>query len=120
MAVLKSPRNSRNKARWAKQYALNSTKSHHIIEERKHPRIAHRLQVFLRDSAHWVSPTGSLPDENAGIPAGRDTSRPPRITKYGRNTFDSTSPHPLIFWKHLSSKSGRKRAFLLINNKNLF
>jgi len=125
MAVLKSPRNSRNKTRWAKQYALNSTKSHHVIEERKHPRVVHRLQVLLRNSAHRLNRENarkdSLLDQSTVIPNCPNPipSIPSLVNKkHALEDLDSASTYPLLFRQHLNSGLSRRKLFILINSKN--
>lgn len=81
-----------------------------LIEERKNAKVAHKLQLFLRDASHWETrvtiPARSLPSWY--LPTNPPV-RPQPIISYGRNTFDSTSTHPTLFRKHLRSPRSRER-----------
>lgn len=120
MAVLKSPRNSRNKNKWASQYALKSRTPSYLTQEFRHPKRAHQLQVFLRDSAHWVSPIDRDPARPVINPNDPVDGRPPVHIRYGKKSFDTSTIRPVIFRKYFHSKSTSERLFLMINNRNLF
>lgn len=115
MAVLKSPRQTRNKKAWALKYANKQPSSLHIIEERKNAQIAHKLHLFLRDASHWETRL-SFPPQTLPLsePLPRLAVRPEPIITYGRNTFDSTSTRPMLFRKHARFESTRERYFSLL------
>lgn len=74
------------------------------------------MQLFLRDSAHWVvSQPASSTKPYFWLPEFVEGVKPPVRIKYGRKTFDSTRPHPLVFRDHFRSKEACERFSLLIN-----
>ena len=119
MAVLKSPRNSRNKKKWAQQYSLTRQKLDYRFEERKSARSAHDLHLFLRDSAHWVVMSGEVPTYNPQEAILNEVKSAPLIIRYGSNHFDSTRPHPLILRKQLRRPSTRENLMTLLNSRTL-
>ena len=121
MAVLKSPRNSRQKIKWAKSYALKTPKLNYQLEERKSATIQHKLNLFLRDSAHWVVSSGKIPQreplrfsESIGM-----TRNTPIIIRYGDKFFDPTRSHPFVLRKYFRQRTTRENLTTLINSTTL-
>ena len=114
MAVLKSQITTRNKKRWAKQYALKSFKLNYKAEERVHLRTVHRLQTFLRDSAPMLK-LKALAKKTTHT----KSVRPPVIIRCGSQKFDSTVTNPVIFRQHFRLSSSRKRLFVLVNSSKI-
>jgi len=111
MAVLKSQITTRNKKKWAKQYALKSYKLNYRTEERSHPRIMHKFQMFLRDLMPTI-PVVSSEGPNKSTERLKEIC-PPAVMKNGRNRFDATTVNPVIFRKHFNAGSNKKRLLLL-------
>lgn len=111
MAVLKSQITTRNKKKWAKQYALKSYKLNYKTEERTHPRSMHKFQMFLRG----LTPTLPIisPEKTNKTTERLEETCPPAVIKNGRSRFDSTIINPVIFRKHFSVSSNRKRLFFI-------
>ena len=115
MAVLKSPRNSRNKGNWASSYKLSNLPSYKTISEKPNAKVLHKLSRFLRDSSHW---TVTTPHQNSQVTRtglGIDKNRPPVWITYGLNRFDSTSTHPTVLKKYSRTGSLRERYCILLN-----
>jgi len=118
MAVLKSPRNSRNKNIWARAYVKSSKTSNYQIMTRKDIKAAHKLHLFLENSAHWTS---NVKITNADkLPEPRQTEelpiRPNQFMVYGNKRFDSTRPSPLLFKNHLRKSLHKIRFYHLLNS----
>ena len=127
MAVLKSPRNNRKKNIWTKSYiqSLNS-KINIALTERKSPRIKHKYQVFLRDSAHWSVSASEESFRRSNVwllPETENYDKPPVYVKYGNKEFNTGLVHPLIFRNHLNDKTEcngvrpmSERLFFILNS----
>ena len=118
MAVLKSPRNSRNKGKWASAYALTSKNSNHQILHRKQIKISQKLHNFLQESAYWTSKPGnpSTPELSTPKSSTELLPRPNQFLVYGGKRFDSTLTSPLLFRKYLRHSTAKKRFFHLLNS----
>lgn len=117
MAVLKSPRNNRKKKQWAESYAVKVHKSLPWVDERVKslPRVKHSLQLFLRDSSHYVVNTTSSERPPVWFPEDYINERPQTFIRYGMNVFNAASTHPRPFRQHFSSKDTRRRFVYLLN-----
>ena len=92
MAVLKSPRNNKNKIKWALRYNIQLASPSAYATEKLRPRSVHKAQITLKRA---LSTT--------------DTPL------YNSATLGSMSPSPLVFCKHLTQPSHRERFFFLLS-----
>jgi len=116
LAVLKSPRNNRKKKQWAASYAVKVHKRLPWVDERVKslPRVKHSLQLFLRDSSHYVVNTTSSERPPVWFPEDYLNERPQTFIRYGMNAFNAASTHPRPFRQHFSSKDTRRRFVYLL------
>ena len=119
MAVLKSPRNSRNKSKWSLTYRKSTNLSLSTLYLKKSPRSKHSLQKFLTVADHWVSESTVSSNENFWLPEYVEGIKPPLVIKYGRSTFNLLTPYPLIFTQYFRSKNDAQRFHFLINSDSL-
>ena len=119
MAVLKSPRNSRKKGKWALAYSASIQPTIQSLHEHKTPRSKHKFHSFLRASTHWVSTADHSSQSQFWLPEFVEGVKPPVNVKYGRRTFDSSRPNPLIFRAYFRSKTSSQRLNTLVNADHL-
>ena len=123
MAVLKSPRNSRQKKKWAATYVLSNSRPDYRLTEKKQARIHHKLQLFLQDKICWTAKKDaankSLP-EGPAVPKEKENKpRPYQYLVYSTRRFDVTLTSPLFLRQHLRSSRNKKRFFHILNSNKI-
>lgn len=93
------------------------------LEERKNAKIAHKLEIFLRDQAYWVesTPTTSKRPRILPYPVIDEPlpQAPETVIKYGKKSFDTARKNPLLLNRQLKTASAKKRLFRFINFSNI-
>lgn len=96
MAVLKSPRNNKNKGKWSLNYKISLVRPSFCLSAKAHPRTSHNAWRLLkrdRDNSTTVSaPTGATAP-----------------------TVNSFKTHPLLLKRYLVRLKHRERLFTLLS-----
>ena len=110
MAVLKSPKQVRNKAKWSQRYKNNFPNIFIHVEDKSGPRVHHRSHHHLLNSSQWeYSP--SVPKKELSSALSSQPLTPG--TKTSR--FDASELRPIVFRKHLKYSVTRERLFQHLN-----
>ena len=110
MAVLKSPKQVRNKAKWSQRYKNNSPTLFTSVKDRVGSRVYHKSHHHLLNSSQWEY-SSSLPKSefSSGL------SSHPLTHKIKAERFDPIELSPVIFRKHLKRSITRERLFQHLN-----
>ena len=110
MAVLKSPKQIRNKAKWSQRYKNSFSTMFTHVEDRSGPRVYHRSHHHLLNSSHW--------EYSSSVPKSEPSSglSPQPLTQGTKTSrFDATELRPIVFRKHLKYSVTRERLFQHLN-----
>lgn len=117
MAVLKSPRNTKNKDQWASKYVLKTRAPIKRAEEKRRLRGSHQLEYFIWKYADWTTRDG-ISDYTLLEPrpdTDEEKVRIRRDIKCGIYRFDSTLVNPPITKRHLREKYCRRKTLIIVS-----
>lgn len=117
MAVLKSPRQTRNKLKWAQRYVKRQHLSYVKFEDRRDPRARHNFSLFFQNYAYWVINTRFVQprllirtEPNPSLKLRQNM-----YLSYGKRGFDTSRTAPLIARDALNVKRSTTRRRLALN-----
>ena len=116
MAVLKSPRNSRNKSNWTFRHKLRKSENFRLLTSRRVLRVKHNFQRFLLDYAYKKIKSSDVFSFEMFLPEYVEGFEPRKYISYGNRFFNMWSLNPLLLQEYLIIKKHNQRYLLLLNN----